>query len=219
MDEQGESIHRHADHRRAIRTTPSGLISTIFSTDQKVFPNERRKRTTLIPVFSFAANPLVRHLLTRSPSVLDSRKRVLDSFGYIVIGVYMSYPLMRNLSLLMLIFFVGCGAEAKTEIEGANPGECYDGADNDEDGDFDGIGVQLAPDRLLVAGLMDGGAATQAGMLVGDLITSIDGKPIDEMDRLDSISMLRGQPGTQVQVRINRQGEEVDITITRAVLK
>jgi carboxyl-terminal processing protease len=56
-------------------------------------------------------------------------------------------------------------------------------------------------------------------MLVGDLITSIDGKPIDEMDRLDSISMLRGQPGTQVQVRINRQGEEVDITITRAVLK
>ncbi len=54
--------------------------------------NERRKRTTLIPVFSFAAHPLARHLLTRPPSVLDSRKRVLDSFGYIVIGVYMSYP-------------------------------------------------------------------------------------------------------------------------------
>ena len=78
-----------------------------------------------------------------------------------------------------------------------------------------GIGVHLAPDRLLVSALVDGGAATQSGILAGDLITAIDGKPMDEMHRLDSISMLRGQPGIQVQVRINRQGEELDINITR----
>ena len=47
---------------------------------------------------------------------------------------------MRNLSLLMLMFFVGCGEEEKAETEiweGMNPGECSDDADNDEDGDFD----------------------------------------------------------------------------------
>ena len=71
-------------------------------------------------------------------------------------------------SLLGLSTFLACGEEEKetrTEPEGANPGECTDGADNDFDGDYDcnDSDCSGAPDCEEEAVEIDTGLETDSG--------------------------------------------------------
>lgn len=54
----------------------------------------------------------------------------------------------------------------------------------------------------------EGMPAHKAGLLAGDIIISIDGKPVKEMST-DSVSdMLRGEPGTKLMLEIERPGKK-----------
>lgn len=58
----------------------------------------------------------------------------------------------------------------------------------------------------------EGMPAHKAGLLAGDLIISIDGKPVKEMST-DSVSnMLRGEPGTKLMLEIERPGKKGTMT-------
>ena len=82
----------------------------------------------------------------------------------------------------------------------------------DASGDFGGIGIDgvpLADGRIVVRQLVAGGPAHRAGVLNGDIITHIDGKPTRGSDFGWIVNhRLRGRSGTRVLITIQRQGEK-----------
>lgn len=90
---------------------------------------------------------------------------------------------------------------------------------------FTGIGVsiEIDPDtkRLRVLSPLPGSPAYTAGVLPGDIIIEIDGKPTEGMNRDQAIEALQGRPGTQVTLKIVhlRSSQPVDVTLTRQIIQ
>ena len=63
--------------------------------------------------------------------------------------------------------------------------------------------------------------AYKAGMLPGDIIYMVDGLDITGMEIDSVVAMMRGEPGTTVQVTVVREGvsDPVELTITRAMVE
>lgn len=83
--------------------------------------------------------------------------------------------------------------------------------------EFFGIGViiQMRDDEVLIVRLLDGGGAQISGIKVGDIILSIDGidvagKTLDEVTQ-----MARGEKGTTLQIKVRRDGEELQFNVER----
>jgi carboxyl-terminal processing protease len=88
------------------------------------------------------------------------------------------------------------------------------------DGEFGGIGITIGirDNQLTVISPMAGTPAYKLGIMAGDRITHIDGKPTKDLTQDESVDKLRGKVGTDVKVTIAREGlaAPFDITITRA---
>jgi len=88
------------------------------------------------------------------------------------------------------------------------------------DGEFGGIGITIGirDNQLTVISPMAGTPAYKLGIMAGDRITHIDGKPTKDLTQDESVDKLRGKVGTDVKVTIVREGiaAPFDITITRA---
>lgn len=88
-------------------------------------------------------------------------------------------------------------------------------------GNFEGIGVEfnMIEDTLLVIQPVVDGPSEKAGILAGDRIVSVDGKPIAgvKMSKEEIMRRLRGPKGTKVRIGIRRQGfdEELQFTVKR----
>lgn len=93
----------------------------------------------------------------------------------------------------------------------------------DTSGQLSGIGIQIAPDektkQLTVVAPIEGTPAATAGILAKDIITKIDGKPTQGMDVNQAVSLIRGQPGTSVDLTILRHGQIKDFPIKRAQIE
>ena len=101
-------------------------------------------------------------------------------------------------------------------------------------GEFEGIGAEigtvdaagetsdcatLAPDcRLVIVSPIDGSPAEKAGIRPGDVITEVDGQTLDGLTLEDARNRIRGRKGTEVKLAIEREGEPIDVTITRDVI-
>jgi len=87
-------------------------------------------------------------------------------------------------------------------------------------GTYDGIGVELQQqgDTLKVIAPIDDGPAARAGILPGDVIVAIDGKPIAQVEGMEP---LRGAPGSKVVVTLAREGRDkpFDVTLHRETIK
>ncbi len=83
--------------------------------------------------------------------------------------------------------------------------------DDNSRGRYSGIGVEIAiqKNQVKVAYVIDGGAADKAGVVVGDVITSIDGMDLRKQNLQQSVDSLRGEAGTAVDVTIRHQNGEV----------
>ena len=90
----------------------------------------------------------------------------------------------------------------------------------DTSGELTGVGIQIAQDeetkKLMVIAPIEDTPAFEAGILAKDIITKIDGKSTEGMDVNDAVQLIRGKPGTQVILTIQRGDEEIDYPITRA---
>lgn len=90
-------------------------------------------------------------------------------------------------------------------------------------GNFGGVGIEI--------GIRDGGLtvisplpdtpAKKAGILAGDKIVEIEGKPAVEMSPDEAVKLIRGTPGTAVTLSITREKEETPRTfkLVRANIK
>ena len=93
--------------------------------------------------------------------------------------------------------------------------------DLDTESKYGGIGATVQYnaeyDCLLVVAPMAGSPAEEVGLLSGDLIIEIDGHLVSETGYYESVELLRGVPGTDVEIKVMREGEEdyLFFTITR----
>ncbi|TFH42631.1 MAG: PDZ domain-containing protein, partial [Chrysiogenales bacterium] len=75
--------------------------------------------------------------------------------------------------------------------------------------------------RVVVVAPIDDSPAMKAGILAGDVITRIDGKPIKDMTVEKIASMIRGLPKSAVTLQIGREGftEPIEFRLERAPVK
>ena len=89
------------------------------------------------------------------------------------------------------------------------------------EGNFEGIGVEfnILNDTLMVVNPISGGPSERVGIMAGDRIVEIDGKPITNIGLKipDVHKLLRGPKGTRVEVKILRKGvsQPLEFTIIR----
>jgi len=86
-------------------------------------------------------------------------------------------------------------------------------------GEYGGIGslIRRSGSRVLIAEPYDGFPAAKAGIRTGDVILKVDGKSTSDLP-LESVSdLLKGKPGTELKLSIERFGEEnpLDFTLVR----
>ena len=88
------------------------------------------------------------------------------------------------------------------------------------EGSFGGIGAKIKIDeegQLTVVAPLVGSPAQREGIMPRDRILEIDGETTEGISLIEAVLKIRGEPGTQVTLRILHQGEDVpqDIVITR----
>jgi carboxyl-terminal processing protease len=93
--------------------------------------------------------------------------------------------------------------------------------DEQTTGAYDGIGVELLQQQdgtLKVIAPIDDTPAARAGLLSGDVIIAIDGKPIAQVEGMEP---LRGAPGSKVTVTVVREGKQkpFDVSLVRESIK
>lgn len=95
--------------------------------------------------------------------------------------------------------------------------------DEDATGSYAGLGVEvLYVDGLLrVVAPIDGSPASRAGVRPGDVIVSVDGKPVPDTDGVAAVQSLRGAPGSTVTLTIARDGqpEPLELAMKREVIR
>lgn len=84
-------------------------------------------------------------------------------------------------------------------------------------GNYGGIGATIRKhqDHLLIAQPYQGFAADKAGLRAGDRILSVDGQSISGKNTSEVSTILKGAPGTEVNLEIERAGETFTKTIER----
>jgi carboxyl-terminal processing protease len=81
-----------------------------------------------------------------------------------------------------------------------------------------GISIQKRQGHVTVISPIEGTPAWKKGLRAGDIITRINGEPIDDWTSDEVVRHLKGPKGTQVTITIRRAGfaEPIEMTITRA---
>ena len=76
-------------------------------------------------------------------------------------------------------------------------------------GDVGGVGVIVSErgGRLVVTSVLDGSNAEQQGVRPGDAVVEIARQPAEGMTALRANTLLRGEPGSDVTVEIEREGQ------------
>lgn len=89
-------------------------------------------------------------------------------------------------------------------------------------GQFGGIGIQVTMENgwVKVISPIDDTPGAEAGIQAGDFITEIDGEPVLGMSLDDAVKKMRGPPGADIVLTIEREGAEapLELNITRAII-
>ena len=90
-------------------------------------------------------------------------------------------------------------------------------------GEFGGLGIEVTMEDgfVRVVSPIDDTPAAEAGLQAGDLIIRLGDKPVKGMDLRDAVDIMRGKPGTDLDLTIIREGEDkpLQVTLTRAIIK
>jgi carboxyl-terminal processing protease len=153
----------------------------------------------------------------------DSPDANLEVFASVLEKVRTSYVDGTNLTYNALIHSALKGMvgslDPHSEFMDADD---YQQLQDDTEGQFGGLGLVVAMKNnfITVVAPMDDSPGYRAGILSGDRIVKIDGKSVDNVSLTDAVKKLRGQPGTEVSVTVQRPSSGVlkDYKLTRAVI-
>lgn len=86
-------------------------------------------------------------------------------------------------------------------------------------GEFGGLGIVVGMEDgfVKVISPIDDTPAQRAGIKTGDLIIRLDSKPVKGMSLDEAVKLMRGKPGTTIDLLVVREGEEkpLPFTLTR----
>jgi len=88
-------------------------------------------------------------------------------------------------------------------------------------GQFGGLGIKVMQENKLIKVIspIEDTPEDRAGLRPGDLITHIDGQPVQEMSLREAVYAMRGEPGTSIRLTIQRaETVDFDVAITRAII-
>lgn len=105
----------------------------------------------------------------------------------------------------------------------------FDARLDDAYGEFEGVGAEMDTVdvdgqpcepiedecQLQVMRVIDGAPAQDAGLLAGDIVVSVDDTSLEGNTIGDAIELIRGPRGSEVELGLERAGEELAIAITR----
>jgi len=113
--------------------------------------------------------------------------------------------------------------EGLDPFTGYIPPQAYQYYEEESQGEFYGIGVEITVrDGLLtVISPIAGTPADQAGLRAGDQVTMIDDIDAATLDPDEAIDLIRGEPGTLVELKIRRPGllNDFSVRINRAAIR
>ncbi len=114
-------------------------------------------------------------------------------------------------------------------LSGLDPHSAYLDADAFRDlregtqGEFGGLGIEVTMEDgfVKVVSPIEDTPAFRAGVQGGDLIVKIGDTPVKGMSLTDAVKLMRGKPGTKLELTIIRKDESAPIVInlTREVIK
>jgi carboxyl-terminal processing protease len=89
-------------------------------------------------------------------------------------------------------------------------------------GKFGGLGIEITTEDSFVKVItpIDDTPAEKAGIEAGDLIIKVDDKSLKDMDISEAVKLMRGEPGTNVQVTILRKkiSKPIVIDLVRQII-
>jgi len=89
-------------------------------------------------------------------------------------------------------------------------------------GEFGGLGIEVSMESGLVKVIspIDDTPAARAGLKPGDLITQLDGQPVQGMTLPQAVEKMRGPVNSDVKLTIRRKGRDpFDVKLTRATIR
>ncbi len=100
--------------------------------------------------------------------------------------------------------------------------KAYEGMQTQNRGEFGGLGLEVTMENGLIKVVtpFDDTPAAKAGIRSGDLVMSIDDKPLQGLNQAQAVQRMRGPVNSSVKLSIVRQGQEapVEMTITREII-
>jgi carboxyl-terminal processing protease len=173
-------------------------------------------------------------------------KKLSLVFGFIALALFSSsyvddyFDISKNLEIFTTVFrqvnayYVDetkPGELAKTGIDAMlnnlDPYTTYIPESEIEDyrfmttGQYGGIGslIRKKGEYIIISEPYEGFAAYKSGLLAGDTLLMVDGKPVKNKKTDEMSKILKGQPGTTLTVLIKRDGKEIEKKITREEIK
>jgi carboxyl-terminal processing protease len=81
---------------------------------------------------------------------------------------------------------------------------------SDSKGEFGGLGIEIAKKNgmLTVISPIEDTPAFQAGVKSGDIIVKINDQAADKLSIFDAVKLMRGKPGSPVEIWVRREGKD-----------
>jgi C-terminal processing protease CtpA/Prc len=115
---------------------------------------------------------------------------------------------LRGLAVFAIAALGGLHACTHTEVVQSFP-------DN-----YVGVGLELTiqDDTPVVVRTLEGGSAEQVGVEPGDRLLEIDGKSTKDITLGNAVMMIRGEPGSQVRLTIDRKDHQLVVIVPRQAM-
>ena len=102
------------------------------------------------------------------------------------------------------------------------PPEQENDARNSIQGEIEGIGAEVTEAEdgsIVIVSPYEGSPAEDAGLQPGDILLEADGVPLTGMPVSEAAALVRGPAGTVVNLTIVRDGETVQVEVTRGIIR
>lgn len=89
------------------------------------------------------------------------------------------------------------------------------------EGSFGGIGIRVnvEGDYIKIVEPLQGTPGERAGLKAGDLIIGVDGKDMKGVGLDEAIALMRGEPGTEVVLTVQRGDQTLEFRIVRGIIR